>query len=140
VQVVDVGVGPWKEQALVPRVGPADSERRLSIGARFENLRVTLWFPNLVRPDHDPITHFSSHDPPPKTLVFSDDHLAVLRADVGPNVTVARKTGHRPGRSMRRHRRDVTSDPVVRSRRGRTMKWEDEAPAGLASPAPSLPQ
>jgi hypothetical protein len=86
--VVDVGVGPWKEQAHVPRVAPADSERWLSIGTDFENLRVTLRFSDSMRPDHDPITYFSSHDPPPD-LAFSHDHLAALVADVGPNVTVS---------------------------------------------------
>jgi hypothetical protein len=71
VQVVDVGVRPWKEQALVPRVAPADSERRLSTGAGLENLRVTLWFPDSMRPDHDPITYFSLHDRPPDTSLSS---------------------------------------------------------------------
>jgi hypothetical protein len=78
VQAVDVGVRPWKEQALVPRVAPADSERRLPIGTGLENLRVTLWFPDSMRPDHDPITYFSLHDRPPdnsfSSMMISPQH------------------------------------------------------------------
>jgi len=62
VQVLDDGVRAGKKQTFVPVLAPADQPRWLAIGAvHFEDLGVSVRFPEMVALDHQPITNCCAH-------------------------------------------------------------------------------
>jgi hypothetical protein len=61
-EVLDVGVGAREEQAFVASVAPPNPEGWGSVGPDREHFGVAVRLSDSMRPDHDPISNFSSHD------------------------------------------------------------------------------
>jgi hypothetical protein len=61
-EVLDVRVAAREEQAFMPCVAPPDAEGWTTVWPGRQYFGVAVRLTDSVRPDHDPVSNFSSHD------------------------------------------------------------------------------
>jgi hypothetical protein len=93
-EVLDVRIATWEEQALMPCVAPPDAERWATGWPGRQHFGVAVRLTDSMRPDHDPISNFSSHDDHLRIRRPAEfDRLLDGRRVVGPNDLLPRGQG-----------------------------------------------